>query len=761
MSITARKNPHGPAPKPAAPVPRSGTSEHWLLKGFDAIYRFLASLKLAVIGLGTLAAVLAYSTFYEKAHGTGAVQDVVYRSPFFAILLAFIGTNVLCAALIRFPWSKRQTGFVITHAGILVVLVGSWLSIQYCSEGQIGVLEGQQSNQIVHDKEAAVRVQRLDSESGRPTSEYQYPFFPGSFAWEASKVAEGALHVTPSVRSTVLGIGLAATAAWVGFTIIWALGRIPRLPRALGWSIFGGLACTAMLGVGSAAGMQVAREERITEPGDPLKIVVKDFMPASTPIHLAPVEGPNGVPMIRPSLYLKPPRAPQEIDVFGRMDEGDGRVRWLKAADPIVGRDTRDLGPLLLSFQYAPNAGYVADFLALPSDPLKDERIRIHYKTKGGVDRVFEWPNATPDQTAVTLPESDLSLKRQHLDEKGLVEILSTEASPSARSVLKAATQAIIDEHPDFLMFELTEGSGTPSRIVVASNLPTVPSLANPEAKLPIRVSYYRPPDLGKIAMEGRSGVVDLMATPDGKVYYRAFGRDGVRGEPGLLPLKRRVQLVGGPNQPVTFSIRIDDYLTSGVEKETVTPIDLPPNQIDSGYAACLVEMTANGETKEFWLRRKEQDNDPMLPEFRTMQIGGESLRIAFDNVRTEVPFHIKLTDFEVEFDPGTQQPSAYTSEILFSDPARKVEEKPATITMNEPFVWKGYTIYQASYRPMVIPHTRTTTGQFASIFQVRYDPVWGVTYAGCLLVVIGIFTQFYMRAGVFSSRSKSAVESV
>ena len=28
------------------------------------------------------------------------------------------GTNILCAALIRFPWKKRQTGFVITHAGL-------------------------------------------------------------------------------------------------------------------------------------------------------------------------------------------------------------------------------------------------------------------------------------------------------------------------------------------------------------------------------------------------------------------------------------------------------------------------------------------------------------------------------------------------------------------------------------------------------------------------------------------------------------------
>ena len=45
------------------------------------------------------------------------------RSP---ILLAFLGDNILCAALIRYPWKKRQTGFVITHAGLLILLAGSY-----------------------------------------------------------------------------------------------------------------------------------------------------------------------------------------------------------------------------------------------------------------------------------------------------------------------------------------------------------------------------------------------------------------------------------------------------------------------------------------------------------------------------------------------------------------------------------------------------------------------------------------------------------
>src|SRR3954468_18134114 len=119
------------ASSPSHSIPQAHPQESsWrpgrVLRVFDAIYRFLASLKLAVFSLSTLAAVLSYATFFESWYGMAAVQEWIYRSKGFAILLAFLGMNILCAALIRIPWKKRQTGFVITHAGLLILLAGSW-----------------------------------------------------------------------------------------------------------------------------------------------------------------------------------------------------------------------------------------------------------------------------------------------------------------------------------------------------------------------------------------------------------------------------------------------------------------------------------------------------------------------------------------------------------------------------------------------------------------------------------------------------------
>ena len=147
------------------------------------IYRFLASLKLAVISIATLAATLAYATVFESRYGGGAAQDWIYRSPGFAILLAFLGMNILCAALIRYPWKRRQTGFVVTHAGLLILLAGSFYSVRTADEGQVGMLEGDVKGELVRIDYPVIRIWEVDPHTRERTRELDLPFRPGPFEW--------------------------------------------------------------------------------------------------------------------------------------------------------------------------------------------------------------------------------------------------------------------------------------------------------------------------------------------------------------------------------------------------------------------------------------------------------------------------------------------------------------------------------------------------------------------------------------------------
>ena len=120
------------------------------------LFRWLASLNLAVILIVVLATVLAWATFVESrldreispAYGREFVQWRVYHANWFMVLLLLLGLNVLAATLIRFPWKWRRFGFLVTHAGILVLLFGAWQTFQSGIDGQIRFAEGETADRI-------------------------------------------------------------------------------------------------------------------------------------------------------------------------------------------------------------------------------------------------------------------------------------------------------------------------------------------------------------------------------------------------------------------------------------------------------------------------------------------------------------------------------------------------------------------------------------------------------------------------------------
>ena len=106
-----------------------------------SILGLLGSMKLAVVTLAALAIVLIVATFYESKQGTEAVMRVFYTSWWFNVLLAILGVTVLCSTLVRFPWKKRLWGFVLTHFGILAILVGAMVGLLLGKEGVVTLTE--------------------------------------------------------------------------------------------------------------------------------------------------------------------------------------------------------------------------------------------------------------------------------------------------------------------------------------------------------------------------------------------------------------------------------------------------------------------------------------------------------------------------------------------------------------------------------------------------------------------------------------------
>ena len=142
-------------------------------------------------------------------------------------------------------------------------------------------------------------------------------------------------------------------------------------------------------------------------------------------------------------------------------------------------------------------------------------------------------------------------------------------------------------------------------------------------------------------------------------------------------------------------------------------------------------------------------------PMFQRVSFPSGDYEVAFDVDRKDLGFSLKLDDFDVGFDPGTEQASRFVSQVKLTDEARDIKDDPHTIQMNEPLSHRGYTFYQSSYIRHRDPKTGAEDGQFQSVFQVATDPGRSIKYLGCLGVVFGAFVQFYMRAGIFTDGGK------
>jgi hypothetical protein len=692
---TATKRPSHPSPasasRPEVHEPSSPTWAARILWLCDAIYRFLASLKLAVISLGTLAAVLAYATFFESWYGAAAVQEWIYRSKGFAILLAFLGTNILCAALIRYPWKKRQIGFLITHFGLLVLLAGSWKSVQTADEGQVGMLEGETQSQLVRIDYPVVRVRKLDPHTQEPVKpEYAIDFRPGNFAW----------------------------------------GKGNPRPRG----VFGSLFHAATFGLLDNGSGEV--DVLTSTPDDPFRLVVKAYLPASMPAIVHEPD-PKGGPMARIRPRFKGPRMPQAQDAL------NGGDRWF-VPDRRFHRASKSLGPAQVVFMDVDRPELVDDFLHPPKDAGKQGVARIRYRDQAGKEQTFDWRLEGQADQPLVLPGSDLTIVFEDvvnfpLAGTGLGGGLGESSIPLAQ-------------------FRVRKGGGDDVLHYGWASLPMFPNVipnqrdkeGNVQQAL-VAINYYLPPAIDPKA-NGLYGVVEVLGTPEGALYYRVFGR----GEQGLGTMRSSGPVAKGKetvafSETMTISFEVEEYLTAGREKQVCEPIVLGKGEMSNGIPAALAELTVDGQTEEFWIRR----SPGLESTFHRVSFPTGDYEVGFDVDRKDLGFALKLDDFDVGFDPGTEQASRYVSKVRLNDEAQGIKDEPHVIQMNEPLSHRGYTFYQSSFIRHQDPRTGEPDGQFQSVFQVATDPGRGIKYAGCILVVFGAFVQFYMRAGIFTDGGK------
>jgi len=153
-------------------------------------YQFAASLGLAVILISSAAVMFGLGTIIEAIYGTPSAQFFVYQTWWFNVLMALLAINIFSAAAIRFPWKKHQTGFVVTHIGLLTLIFGMSLGRTGGIDAQMPVFE-YSSEHWAYDQDAyfelAISPNREDA-TEEDMVVVRRPFHPSPFNWQDYKL---------------------------------------------------------------------------------------------------------------------------------------------------------------------------------------------------------------------------------------------------------------------------------------------------------------------------------------------------------------------------------------------------------------------------------------------------------------------------------------------------------------------------------------------------------------------------------------------
>lgn len=137
----------------------------------------LASLKLAVFIIISLAVITAIGTFVEAKFDAYAAKKLVYDTWYMYTIMGLLIINLTAVMLDRWPWKKRHASFVLAHIGIIILLAGAYITANYGLDGSMRVGIGESNNLVQVPETDVVVYTSFDGDRYSKTLEKEVDFF--------------------------------------------------------------------------------------------------------------------------------------------------------------------------------------------------------------------------------------------------------------------------------------------------------------------------------------------------------------------------------------------------------------------------------------------------------------------------------------------------------------------------------------------------------------------------------------------------------
>ncbi|PID70215.1 MAG: cytochrome C biogenesis protein [Flavobacteriales bacterium] len=129
----------------------------------------------------------------------------------------------------------------------------------------------------------------------------------------------------------------------------------------------------------------------------------------------------------------------------------------------------------------------------------------------------------------------------------------------------------------------------------------------------------------------------------------------------------------------------------------------------------------------------------------KTFSMDGLNFRLSYGAKQLELPFSIKLRDFQLDRYPGSNSPKSFASEVTVFDNGKNFDFR---VFMNNPLNYGGYKFFQSSYR--------IAEGIEETHLSVNYDETgtW-ITYIGYGLLYLGLIIILFSKTSRFGDLKK------
>jgi cytochrome c-type biogenesis protein CcsB len=160
--------------------------------------------------------------------------------------------------------------------------------------------------------------------------------------------------------------------------------------------------------------------------------------------------------------------------------------------------------------------------------------------------------------------------------------------------------------------------------------------------------------------------------------------------------------------------------------KEKLVPSKNP--SMNGTNAAVVVTVTYDGQTKEVALLGKGRGTMGIDNVF---ELAGHEFMMSWGSDILELPFALKLNDFQLDRYPGSRSPMSYASEVEVVDKENSIN-MPFRIYMNHVLDYRGFRFFQSSY----------DQDEKGTILSVNSDPGKWPTYLGYFLLSLGLIVN-------------------